>query len=569
MEDEVDLVVVGTGWFGLAAAKTYIELHPSENVIILEAGATVGGVWAEQRLYPGLKSNNMLGTYEYGDFPMDGATYGVEEGQHIPASILHRYLTDYTHHFGFFERIRFNSKVMTVEPGREEGWILKIRTNNGDSQLFTKKLIVATGLTSAPFVPTLPGSEKFGAPIFHTSQFLAHEDTLETANHVNVLGGAKSAWDAAYAYASQGAIVNMIIRKNGHGPAWMAPAYVTPLKKWLEKLVHTRFLTWFSPCIWASEDGYPRIRSFFHRTVLGRSIVNTFWKILAQDIVDANGYDKDPELMKLKPWNSAFWIGSGLSILNYPTDFFDLVRNHQIKIYVADVTHLSEKTVHLSTGETLPADILVCATGWKAHPPIEFTGGSTSDEQLGLPFYSDEPDKLAQKADSEILKLFPRLRDQPNLDNISKVSEKIGGTNRPFRLYRFMVPPSTCEVRNLVFAGMTTTITTAIIAQTQALWISAYFDRKLDRVPQSKEAMDWETTLHSQFGKWRAPCGYGARVPDFVFDAIPYVDMLLRDLGLKSHRKDGVLEEIFGAYGPEDYRGIVDEWKDVQNGKNL
>lgn len=548
-----------SGWFGLAAAKTYVELHPSENVVILEAGATVGGVWAEHRLYPGLKSNNMLGTYEYSDFPMDEATYGLKKGQHIPALVLHQYLTNYAHHFGFFERIRFNSKVKTVEPGKDGTWILNVGTENGESQVFTKRLIVATGLTSEAFVPTIPGSETFGAPLFHTRHFRNHEDTLKTVQSVTVVGGAKSAWDAAYAYASQGATVNMIIRSKGQGPVWMAPAYVTPLKKWLEKLVHTRFLTWFSPCIWGAEDGYPRIRGFLHGTPIGRAIVNAFWNVLAQDVVAANGYDKDPEVKKLKPWNSAFWIGSGLSILNYPTDFFDLVRSRRINVYVADVTSLSEKTVHLSTGEALPSEVLVCATGWKARPPIHFTG-CISDENLGLPFYSDKPDELAQKADEEILKQFPRLKDQPKL-KVSNSAEKTDGTNRPFRLHRFMVPPSTSEDRNLAFAGMTTTITTAIIAQTQALWISTYFDGKLVRIPQSAEAMTWETTLQSQFGKWRVPCGYGARVPDFVFDAIPYVDMLLKDLGLKSHRKGGMVKEIFGAYGPEDYRGIVDEWK--------
>jgi hypothetical protein len=59
-----------------------------------------------------------------------------------------------------------------------------------------------------------------------------------------------------YAYASKGVKVDWVIRgkvvdnvrfmlaslicvfpESGHGAAWMAPPYVTPLKKWLEKLV--------------------------------------------------------------------------------------------------------------------------------------------------------------------------------------------------------------------------------------------------------------------------------------------------------------------------------------------
>ncbi|OCL02531.1 hypothetical protein AOQ84DRAFT_268633, partial [Glonium stellatum] len=91
--ESFDLVVVGAGWYGLAAAKTYVELHPTEDVVVLESASTVGGVWAQHRLYPGLRSNNMLGTYEYPDFPMDSATFGVQPGEHIPGPVVHQYLT--------------------------------------------------------------------------------------------------------------------------------------------------------------------------------------------------------------------------------------------------------------------------------------------------------------------------------------------------------------------------------------------------------------------------------------------------------------------------------------------
>ena len=41
---------------------------------------------------------------------------------------------------------------------------------------------------------------------------------LKTAHTVAILGGAKSAWDAAYAFASSGVSVDLIIRKSGRGP---------------------------------------------------------------------------------------------------------------------------------------------------------------------------------------------------------------------------------------------------------------------------------------------------------------------------------------------------------------
>jgi hypothetical protein len=53
-----------------------------------------------------------------------------------------------------------------------------------------------------------------------------------------------------------------------------------------------------------------------------------------------------------------------------------------------------------------------------------------------------------------------------------------------------------------------------------------------------------------------------------VFDTIPYIDLLLKDLGLESHRKKGVLTDIFQSYGPEDYIGLIEEWKALRDGES-
>ena len=90
------------GWYSLAAAKTYYELHPECKLIVLEASASLGGVWSEDCINPRLKSNNILGTFEYSDFPVDTDTYWVEPGEHVPGSVIHRYFTDYAQHFGMY-----------------------------------------------------------------------------------------------------------------------------------------------------------------------------------------------------------------------------------------------------------------------------------------------------------------------------------------------------------------------------------------------------------------------------------------------------------------------------------
>ncbi|KAK4251315.1 hypothetical protein C7999DRAFT_28045 [Corynascus novoguineensis] len=609
-----DFVVIGAGVFGLGAAKTFHQLYPEKSLVVFDSGSTLGGVWSLDRLYPGLKTNNMLGTFEYPDFPMDSDTFGIKPGEHMSGELMFKYLTQYAKTFGILDKIRHDSAVTTAQhqDGAEGGWILTVQNGDTQRQVFARKLVMAAGLTSEPFFPHIEGQEQFGVPVFHSKDFAKHADTLESAKKVTVFGGTKSAWDVVYTYASKGVKVDWVIRSSGHGPIWISPPYVTPLKKWLEKLVHTRLLTWFSPCIWGDADGYRGIRRFFHGTAIGRSITNAFWSVLGNDVLTLNQYDSHPELRKLKPWSQAMFTASSFSILNYPTNIFDFVRDGTIKVHIADLTGLSARTVHLSDGTQLDTDALCCVTGWKHVPPVKFLPEGI-DKELGLPHKPSEsgiftPQEV-READEIILSRFPRLRDQPvqnkNLEPLL-ASKSLTTTDEinpstlltPWALYHFMVPasPRFLRTRDVAFAGVLLNFSTFMVAHAQAIWIAAYFNDQLpERVLPSrlsiseqeaeegsagfglssvsdgqkdtataitKTAADVrrETRLHARFGRWRYPAGHGMQFPDFVFDALPYIDLLVSDLGLKVHRKSGWLAEMTEPYGPEDYRDLVEEF---------
>ncbi|AEO61021.1 hypothetical protein MYCTH_2130164 [Thermothelomyces thermophilus ATCC 42464] len=109
--------------------------------------------------------------------------------------------------------------------------------------------------------------------------------------------------------------------------------------------------------------------------------------MIDNDVLALNKYDSHPELRKLKPWSPAMFTASSFSILNYPTDIFDLVRDGTIRVHIADLTGLSARTVHLSDGTQLDADALCCVTGWKHMPPVEFLpeGGLVLVDRRGVP----------------------------------------------------------------------------------------------------------------------------------------------------------------------------------------
>ncbi|ROW15070.1 hypothetical protein VPNG_03479 [Cytospora leucostoma] len=558
-----------------------------QSVLILDQNATLGGTWATERLHPGLKTNNLVGLYQYPDFPLVPEKYGFEEGQHIPGQAVHDYLVRYADKFGVADKIRYSVKVVSAEHHDNGGWTLTAVSEDETASFTTARLVVATGLTSEAFVPKFEGEEVFGVPLFHSKNFLRYKDTLETAESVTVFGGATSAWDAVYAYASRGIKFHWVLRENCHGPIWQAPPYITPLKKWLEKLVNTRLLTWFSPYIWGYADGYTGLRQFLNRTSLGRTIMRAFWWVLGNDVITLNQYDKHSETLKLKPWSDCFFTGTSSSILDYDTNFFDLVKDGTVKIHIADLIRLSPGTVHLSDGTSFRTELLLCATGWKHVPPLRPLPEGI-ERELGLPHIptDNEPiwrPELVHLADEETLTRFPRLWDQPtgkapvplskSRGVVIRSEQEVDPTNpsrlTPYTLHRFIVPPSPkfLGTRDIAFAACIANFSSAISDHIQTLWITAFFDGGLPPSvippPGSLNPLGkllYGTVLHNRFGGWRYPAGHGSQCPDFVFDAVPYLDLFLRDLGLKVHRKKGWLTEAKDSYGPEDYKDVDSEW---------
>ncbi|TPX07090.1 uncharacterized protein E0L32_010985 [Thyridium curvatum] len=599
--EEFDCVVIGAGmsslvplrgtkgWYGIAAAKQFHCTQPGARLAVFDSQSSIGGTWADERLYPGLRSNNLVGTYEFPDFPMDEASFGVAPGRYIPGAVVNRYLKAYAVHFGVDPFVRLGTKVVRADYLDEHeggGWRLAVSPGSGRNyEVRARRLIMATGLTSEAFLPHFQGQEEYGGRIFHSKHFLQNKDTLETARRVTVFGATKFAYDAVFAYTQAGVEVDWIIR-------------------------YTRMLSWLSPCIWGDSDGYGAVRRFLHGTAVGRFITDTYWKILSSDTLALCGFDKHPETAKLKPWIPAMWVGTSFSIFNYEMDFLELVRKGDlVKVHVGEIDHLSPGKVHLADGTELESDALVANTGWKHVPPIAFGGAGSLEAQLGMPHQpvareeapaqsgGDDHDHdsdlasrwdLIDRADEEILSRFPRLRDQPvwNKGYVPLTAQKgidSGGDEAgdpcrprtPWMLHRFMVPahPKFLARRDVAFVGVVANFSNTLTAHLQGLWVSAYFQGRLvrERDPAARvaasgsgsaelERLRYETVLVNRFGRWRYPTDWGSKAPSFIFDAVPYLDQLQLDLGLEPHRKKGFLAEWYSPYRAGDYRTVTEEW---------
>lgn len=627
-----DLIIVGSGLQGLVAAKTYLALAPDTSLLILDSNRTIGGVWATENIYPGLKTNNQVGTFEFTDFDIQEVCRGkVAKGQHIRGEVVHEYLVKYAEKHGLMKRMRLGCKVTTAEhlPGREGGWRLTVIATDGDTRipkvadadlkgqedatiLTASKLMVATGLTSTPMPISLPGASYFTPPLLTFHDFRrSGTQILDDPNiqHVVVYGGAKSAYDTVHAFASRAKKVTWVIRGSGHGPVYMAPSHIQagPMKLWLEPLVTTRLLTLFSPCIWGESDGFGSMRRWLHGTKFGRMIVKAFWKKLGGDVVTQTGLKtKGAEVKKLLPKEEAMWYATGLSILNYGEDIHRYLMDGTVTVVRRDIDRLKGRKFIFTTGEeTADVDAAICSTGWRWDSGIDFLPKSEHAD-LGIPsvHYTKAQKKtwevLEKRADKEILERFPMLADGPGIDEDDRVipkpeddepenaaadpAKQTREEHTPWRLFRGMAPPTSPQ-KDLVFLGMMLSLQTVLRSEMAALWAYAYLNHRLqpqlqlsDSPPPKPKASEktsldqpsgmmqgwlYDTALFNRFGRWRYPMGYGARFPDFVFDGLPYFDMMLQDLGLKNWRKGrSWFAELFsGPYLAGDYRGMVDEWR--------
>jgi hypothetical protein len=121
-----------------------------------------------------------------------------------------------------------------------------------------------------------------------------------------------------------------------------------------------------------------------------------------------------------------------------------------------------------------------------------------------------------------------------------------------------MVPPKAIANRNIAFAGAVHCLGTFPNAYIQSLWITAYLDGTLS-IPSSPTQTLEETYRNTQYCVLRGAMSYGHTLPDLVFDTLPYFDTLLKDMGLQERRKGGGVRECVSSYGPEDYRGLLED----------
>jgi len=91
MANHHDVIILGAGFNGLIAAKTYLQIKPSIDILILDSGDAIGGVWSKSRIYPGLLYEMPTPLLNFSDFDMC-RELGMEMWEDVNAAQVNKFL---------------------------------------------------------------------------------------------------------------------------------------------------------------------------------------------------------------------------------------------------------------------------------------------------------------------------------------------------------------------------------------------------------------------------------------------------------------------------------------------
>lgn len=303
-----NIIIIGAGIYGPAAAKTYLEINPNTSVRIIDEDSSIGGVWSASRVYSGLVADLPTPVFEFSDLDMM-EEFGMDKWADIPGESMHEYLKRYAEKFDLIRRCMFNLRVARVERDPQGGWsvetisMVNVHGDNvsaGDAaSWYCDALIVATGLTSKPVFPDIDTSTFDGLVLHSKDLHKRHNDLVsDNIQSVIVVGGNKSSVEAVNICASAGKEVNWLIREDGAGPGMLLNAKLASGRSGQEVPLR-RVSTFNNPTIFRHR-GWWDYYVLSGKNSLGTRLFNWFWTKVAY-MSFGNRYEKSENGMLLKP----------------------------------------------------------------------------------------------------------------------------------------------------------------------------------------------------------------------------------------------------------------------------
>ncbi|MGJ9413683.1 flavin-containing monooxygenase [Aeromicrobium sp. CF4.19] len=340
-----DVLVIGAGISGIGAAHRLQVDFPELGFVVLEAQGNQGGTWWTHR-YPGVRSDSDLFTYGYRHKPWRGPAIadGEEILDYLDEVIAEDDLTPHIHYHRRVTELRWSSS--------DERWTAQVSCVDTGEQLQVTAdfLWMCQGFYDheTPHTPDWPELKRFGGPVVHPQTWPSDLDV--TGKRVLVVGSGATAATLVPALARDAEHVTMLQRS----PSYWFPlptkheldVLLEPLglpAEWRHEIMRRAYVQQLETFATTSRDDPDSMREF---------LMDAIRPLLPE------GIDVSTHFMpKYRPWQQRIAMAPD-------GDFFAEMRKGTASVVTDTIEEFVEDGVRLSSGDLLPADVVVTATGF-------------------------------------------------------------------------------------------------------------------------------------------------------------------------------------------------------------
>ncbi len=339
---DVDVLVIGAGISGIAAAHHLQEQCPDRTFTILEGRSDIGGTWDLFR-YPGVRSDSDMHTLGFSFKPWTAAK-SIADG---PAIL--EYLREAVAEDELEPHIRFEHQVRSASWSSSEArWTVAVDTPDGPTTLSGAFLFMCAGYYSyrGGYTPEFEGRDDFTGQIIHPQQW--PEDFDPSGKRIVVIGSGATAVTLVPALAADAAHVTMLQRS----PTWMATRpdedkLANGLRRILPDMLAYRITR--RKNIVFQQKTYEKTRT---DPAMVRERLRT---MVAEELPPHVDIDEH-FTPSYDPWDQRLCLVPN-------GDLFAALRAKTASVVTQTIDRFTSTGIQLSDGDHLEADVIVTATG--------------------------------------------------------------------------------------------------------------------------------------------------------------------------------------------------------------